>query len=326
MKLSVILCCYNSVPRLEPTLQALSDQKTSLSWELIVIDNNSTDDTAEVADRLWNVSGSSVPLRIVKEKTPGLSAARKKGIHEAKGELILFCDDDNHLAPNYVHQAIEIMEEDLQIGALCGYNKALIEGEIPEIVQQNLTAYACGHDGMESRYLEGRTVPWGAGLVVRTAFMKRIFELNFHSLLSDRTGKELSSGGDTEYCYLLRLCGYRWKYDTRLSLKHAIPSDRLNIDYLQRLYRGFGQANVVVDCYYKRGEKRSIAKELKWWKVYLLQRLYFLKNPIRTTGEQAILDRAFRKGYLEKLRKDRNIFRSRQEEVRHIIAKLPHVS
>lgn len=327
MKLSVILCCYNSAQRLEPTIHALSAQITDFSWEIILVDNNSTDQTAEVASRFWKENGSSVPFRIIEEKTPGLSSARKKGIHEAKGEVILFCDDDNHLAPDYIHQAIQIMEEDLQIGALCGYNQSLVESELPpEIVQRNLTAYACGHKGMESCYLEDRIVPWGAGLVLRLEFLKRLFQLNFESLLSDRTGKELSSGGDTEYCYLLRLCGYRWKYDTRLFLQHALPPDRLNMDYLKRLFRGFGNAKVVVDCYYKRGERTTLKKELKWWKVYLVQRCYFLTTPVKASGEQGILDHEFRKGYIEKLWEERSAFRSRQKYVREIITKLPYVS
>jgi glycosyltransferase involved in cell wall biosynthesis len=326
MKLSVILCCYNSASRIEPTLRALSSQQTEYPWEIILVDNNSSDNTSEMARKTWNTFSKTIPLIIVEEKTPGLSVARKKGILEANGELILFCDDDNHLSPDYIQQAIQIMAEDTMIGALCGFNDALIEGHLPDRIKKHLTAYACGHEGMESCYLEDRIVPWGAGLVLRAEFLKRLYHLNFESLLSDRTGKELSSGGDTEICYLLRLCGYRWKYDTRLSLKHAIPSDRLNIEYLKRLYRGFGQSSVIVDFYYKRGESKSLDKELKWWKVYVMQHLQYLKNPIGSKGEQAFLDLYFRKGYLEKLREERRKFKSRQEEVRKIIAKLPHVN
>jgi glycosyltransferase involved in cell wall biosynthesis len=325
MKLSIILCCYNSATRIEPTLSALSSQQTEYPWEIILVDNNSSDNTSEMARKTWNTYSNSIPFFIVEEKTPGLSAARKKGIVEAKGELILFCDDDNHLSPDYIQQAVQIMAKDTMIGALCGFNDALIEGHLPDRIKQHLTSYACGHEGMESCYLEDRIVPWGAGLVLRAEFLKRLYHLNFESLLSDRTGKELSSGGDTEICYLLRLCGYRWKYDNRLYLKHAIPSNRLNIEYLKRLYSGFGHANVIIDWYYKRGEINTLKHEVNWWKAYLMQRWYFIKNPIKKSDKNADLSNAYREGYLEKLIEERKRFRSKQITIRKIIAQLTNV-
>jgi glycosyltransferase involved in cell wall biosynthesis len=293
--------------------------------ELILVDNGSKDETVELAEQLWKNSGSSVFFKILKEPDPGLSAARKKGIREAGGEFILFCDDDNHLRYDYVDQAVQIMEEDHLIGALCGYNEPLFNGEIPEPVKNNLTAYACGHEGMDSCYLDKSIAPWGAGLVLRADFMKRLFELDFRSLLSDRTGKELGSGGDTEYCYLLRLAGYKWKYDIRLSLLHNIPEDRLNLNYLTRIYKGFGEANVVIDLYYRRGDFKQLEHKLIWWKVYLSQYIHFLKHPIRSVGDQRKLDQAFRNGYMKKLWKERRYFIEKQTEVRDIISKLPHV-
>jgi glycosyltransferase involved in cell wall biosynthesis len=326
MKLSVILCCYNSAARLAPTLEALAAQKADFAWELILVDNRSFDNTADLAKILWEKLGSSVPMKLVQENTPGLSAARKKGVETAVGELLLFCDDDNQLASDYLHKASLIMDEDPEIGALCGYNELVSAIPLTEIVEKNKVAYACGHDGMESSYLDERIVPWGAGLVVRTAFMKHLLEQKFESLLSDRTGKELSSGGDTEYCYLIRLAGYKWKYDTRLSLLHSIPEDRLNLEYLKRLYKGFGEANVVIDCYYQKGKKELLQHQLSWWKVFLAQYINYLKKPLRSSGDQHILDKAFRKGYLSKLWQERKHFQRKQSAIREIIAKLPHVS
>ena len=95
MKASVIVCCYNSAPRLRETLLHLAQQEVTegFNWEVVLVDNNSTDGTAEVAQSLWAKYGNPVPLRIVKEHTPGLSYARKKGVEESKGELLVFCDD-----------------------------------------------------------------------------------------------------------------------------------------------------------------------------------------------------------------------------------------
>jgi glycosyltransferase involved in cell wall biosynthesis len=326
IRLSVILCCYNSAVRIAPTLEALASQETDFPWELVIVDNCSTDNTAELATQRWLKIGNNIPMKIVQENIPGLSAARKKGIETAGGELLLFCDDDNQLASDYLNQAAVIMNEDKEIGALCGFNNLASSNPLPDIVEKNKVAYACGHKDMESRYLDEQTVPWGAGLVVRSEFMKKLLLQKFVSLLSDRTGKELSSGGDTEYCYLIRLSGYKWKYDTRLSLNHCIPEDRLNMEYLKRLYKGFGEANMVIECYYRKGYSEQIQHNLTWWKVFLAQCLYFLKNPIQSEGDQRKLEKAYRKGYMKKLWQERTDFQRKQSLVKDIISKLPHVS
>src|SRR6185437_8424396 len=104
--ISVIICCYNSATRLPETLKHLAAQHCpELNWELLIIDNASSDATSAEAPALWMQFGSTVPMRVIPEPTAGLSHARNKGVAEARHELILFCDDDNHFAPDYLHRA-----------------------------------------------------------------------------------------------------------------------------------------------------------------------------------------------------------------------------
>src|SRR6185437_11337360 len=98
--ISVIICCYNSATRITPTLQHLFNQKgiSLSSWEIIVVDNASTDNTCEKAIEIWESFGPGKPdFKVISEPTPGLSAARQKGINEALYDYVLFCDDDNWL-------------------------------------------------------------------------------------------------------------------------------------------------------------------------------------------------------------------------------------
>src|SRR5688500_17791752 len=94
--LSVVICCYNSAERLPQTLRHLAIQKYSpgLNWEVIIVDNNSLDATADVARKEWAQYSTRVPLKVVTERDPGLSAARSKGVSSASFEFIVFCDDD----------------------------------------------------------------------------------------------------------------------------------------------------------------------------------------------------------------------------------------
>jgi glycosyltransferase involved in cell wall biosynthesis len=132
--ISVIVCCYNSAARIAPTLQHLAAQQQFpfTQWEVIVVDNASTDNTATKAVQVWNgIDGDKPPFKVIFEKTPGLSAARKKGIEESQFDFVLFCDDDNWLHENYLSIALNILKENPLIGALGGTGFRVFEGGEP---------------------------------------------------------------------------------------------------------------------------------------------------------------------------------------------------
>lgn len=94
---SVVLCCHNSTQRLPPTLQHLAAVTVPprVDWDVLVVDNASTDDTAACARTLWAQAGAPVPLRVLSEPRQGLNYARWAGIRAARGDIISFVDDDN---------------------------------------------------------------------------------------------------------------------------------------------------------------------------------------------------------------------------------------
>ncbi|MBS1550496.1 MAG: glycosyltransferase, partial [Bacteroidetes bacterium] len=119
---SVVVCCYNSSKVLPKTLRYLLSQKVpdSVPWEIIIVDNASTDNTSEIAKEILSGSFCKVPFTIVKEPEPGLSAARLKGINTAKYGYIVFCDDDNRLQEDFVKICYDTMESNKEIGVLGG--------------------------------------------------------------------------------------------------------------------------------------------------------------------------------------------------------------
>jgi glycosyltransferase involved in cell wall biosynthesis len=97
----------------------LAFQKVSpeIKWEIIVVDNASTDNTGQVASLNWSKYGlAEVGFKVVKELKAGLSYARHKGINEAAFEYLIFCDDDNWLSENYIETAYNIISENAKIG------------------------------------------------------------------------------------------------------------------------------------------------------------------------------------------------------------------
>lgn len=250
--ISVIVCCYNSVPRLTPTLTHLFAQVTqSLDWEIIVVDNNSSDETAAFAQSLGALHNTKqIPLIIVKEPTPGLSAARKKGTNTAKYDLLLFVDDDNHLDENYLQTVNVLMRKDESVAILGAYGEPVFDEGFtpPQWFPSQASCYALGAQSSKS-YDDTLIHAYGAGFTVRRSAWEHLKAAGFESQLSDRKGASLVSGGDTEWCMALRLAGYKIAYDERLRFKHYMPAGRINWTYLQKLYRGFGKAKVVTDAY-----------------------------------------------------------------------------
>lgn len=247
--ISVIICCYNSAEQLPKTLAHLANQlfNPTLNWELILVNNNSSDETANLADTLWKSFQSPAHLTIVNESNPGLSHAREKGMSVAKYEFFLWCDDDNWLCDNYVQTAYEVMESHPEIGALGGWCEAAFEGDKPDWFDQQAHFFAVSRQGKVSGDITSKKgCLYGAGMVLRKSHWLQLKQHGFQHLLTDRTGNKLSSGGDTEYCFALRLLGYKIWFDERLFFTHFMDKGRLNLKYLSRLRIARTHSNLIL--------------------------------------------------------------------------------
>jgi len=246
---SIILCCYNSAKRLPKTLAFLANQKVSsdLNWEVIVVNNNSTDDTEVITASIWRNLGNKAPLSIVAEQQPGLSYAREKGISIAKYDILLWCDDDNWLCDTYVQTAFDIMKNNIEIGALGGWCEATFETEKPQWFDDYAKYFAVSKQGKSSGDItQKKGCVYGAGMVLRKSHNLELKSLGFKQLLKDRVGVSLSSGGDTEYCFALRLIGYKMWYDERLYFEHYMTNGRLSLGYVSRIRKAMTYSNFIL--------------------------------------------------------------------------------
>lgn len=262
--ISIVICCYNSAQRLPPTLAHLADQKVAdnFSWEVIVVDNASTDNTQEVAKASWDTK-NDIPMRVVYEPQPGLSYARHRGFSEAKYELICFVDDDNWICPEWLQIVWEIMSEHQNVGACGGCCKPVSDVALPSWFPDYEDVYAVGKQTLEDGDVtDSRGFLWGAGLTVRKQAWQELIEQGFQSLLTDRKGASLSSGGDYEFCLALRLAGWRLWYDSRLEFCHYIPAPRLQWNYVRKVKRAFGAGSVGLDPYISASQNSSKFKQL----------------------------------------------------------------
>jgi glycosyltransferase involved in cell wall biosynthesis len=250
---SVIICCYNSADRLPETLAHLAKQSVpnGLHWEILVIDNASTDFTAEKALEIWNrlLPGSAI-LRVLRESKPGQQFARTRGAKEASYDLLIFCDDDNWLDPGYVFFSSQAIRQDERYGAAGGQNEPATDAEhYPDWFETYRDKYALGIPANQSGDVGHRGFVIGAGMLTRRSLFLEMYQDKFPSLLNGRKGKRLSTGDDFEYCKRLLLRGYRLYYEENMKLKHFIPKERLTLTYRDRLMQGIKDAGLVLDEY-----------------------------------------------------------------------------
>ena len=267
-KVSVIICCYNSRSRIKPTLDhlALQEGLDTENWELILVDNNSTDDTSTIVEEHWSRIGCEVDLTITKEPLPGLSNARKQGIAMSKGVYVLFCDDDNWLDRTYLATAVSKMDENPSIGVMGGIGLPVLEGTEPYWFQQYKWSYAVGPQAEVSGDITfSKGYVYGAGSVMKKAVLDELYDLGFVHFLPDRRANVIISGGDNELCYNVAFLGYKIHYSDELKFWHYIPSSRLNLDYLKKFRIGQARSYDLIKSYetilFSKGETRRNSKQ-----------------------------------------------------------------
>ncbi len=280
---SIVICCYNSSKLLPETIRHISLLKipAGISCEIIVVDNNSNDNTSETAEELLKkyISGI-VNYKILFQPVQGLSAARKMGFENSAYEYILFCDDDNWLNDDYIEILINTMKKNEKIGAVGGESTAVSDELFPMWFQEFSQSYSAGKQFKSDGVIAGiQSALWGAGMAVRRSALSELYSKGFRSILSDRKKNVLSSGGDIELCYALKLAGWEIWYESSLKIRHFIPGHRLKWEYLRKLSRGFGAQKVNLDPYLIASDCGSDKTGQKWQ-----NQVFRLMNKLRGYG------------------------------------------
>lgn len=279
--ISIIVCFYNSGNKLVNTLNYLKkiDISSVLNVELILVDNNSNDDSALIINESL-IDFDKYTWKIVHESKPGLSHARLKGIKESKYEFLLFCDDDNWLETNYLSIGCAILQKDHRIAVLGGFGEPVSDVSLPNWFEHYKNFYAVGEQMPSSGLVRGaRNVVYGAGMFVRKDAFNFIVSKGFNFYNLGRTGKKLTSGEDSEMCLAFQIAGYKIWYEKSLTFKHQIVSSRLTLDYLKKLKNGMIDSGYVSRFYrdYLFGYVPQITRFF-WLKEFLYNIFDFIKN------------------------------------------------
>jgi hypothetical protein len=251
MYLSVIICAHNPRPEyLVRTLASLSKQTLPMAqWELILIDNASNEPLAARFDISWHPQS-----RHIHEATIGLTHARLRGIAEARGSILVFVDDDNVLAPDYLEVALGLVARMPWLGAFSGSTVGEYEVPLPswasnmpiQLAVREISHAAWGClPGTQSLQF----APVGAGMVIRQRvaehYLRQVETDKLRQSL-DRKGSLLSSGGDSDMAYCACELGYAVGVFPELSLIHVMPKERLERAYFLRLAEGMGFSHALL--------------------------------------------------------------------------------
>ncbi len=250
--LSVVICTHN--PRadyLARTLDSLRAQSLpTTQWELIIVDNASKDPVAARVDLGWQPRSA-----IHVEPVPGLTVARLRGIAAASAPLLVFVDDDNALAPDYLVQAAELAAAWPRLGVFgCGsYTPEWEEAPAPDL--KPLLAYLAVHQAPGDRWSnqpgDWAAIPAGAGLCVRQDVAGRYAELvrnDPRRRWLGRTGGQLAGCEDFDLAFTALDLGYGTGVFVRLAMIHFMPSGRVRPEYLLRLAEGHAYSMVILQA------------------------------------------------------------------------------
>jgi len=238
---SVIVCTYNGASRIRSTLEYLFRQQNidKYSWELIVVDNNSNDNTLEVVKDILRANEKVFNCKVLVEQKQGKNFAALCGLQSSQFPWVLICDDDNHLSSDYLFRGLEIIRGKVNIGALGGCGKPVFEGNTPQWFSTYAHSFAVGPQASKDGKIEKMPSElYGAGTFFRKKALLTFYENGFNGIMSCRSGSKLSSGGDTEWCFLIQLAGYDIWYSNSLQFDHLMPANRLNWQYYLKLKEG----------------------------------------------------------------------------------------
>ncbi len=241
--ISVILCTYNRCNSLARALESVVSSKVpdSIEWEILVVDNNSNDQTRDVVENV--IRSNAGRLRYLFEGRQGKSYALNTGIREARGDVLAFMDDDVTVNSDWLHA----LTAPLGVGDWSGVGGRILPAKAitaphwlslkgPYSLAGMLAIFDLGNDPCELHQ-----APFGTNM----AFRKSMFEKygDFCIDLGPRPGSEMRNE-DIEFVDRLFAGGERLWYEPSAIVYHEVPDSRLKKSYYLAFWFDHGRAQV----------------------------------------------------------------------------------
>lgn len=265
MKISVIICTYNRQKYIYNLLKSLAENDYPHSdYEIVLVDNNCTDNTAAECERFRH-DYPTVNLQYRIETSQGLSYARNNGIKSAKGEILIYVDDDALTSKEYLKSYADFFEANSQAMAAGGPVEPIYEGKEPEwfsfYTRQPITGEL--YLGKKQRIFPKGKYPIGCN----SAYRKSVFEeVGLFNVELGRKGTGLLGAEEKDLFDKMVSKGIQFYYIPTAILYHLIAEQRLNLEYFEKLTLSIGRSERMRTkaISNKKYFQRIVQEAIKW--------------------------------------------------------------
>lgn len=247
---TIAICTWNRAAMLDRILGSLRALHVppGHDWEVLVVNNNCTDDTDAVLER----HARHLPLRRTFEPVLGIAHARNRALAEARGELILWTDDDMAVPVDWLRHYLAAAERFPAASLFGGPIRPWFADDVPPAVQQFMhsnerllsSMFGVIDFGPEVRPLASGEVFFSGNMALRTAAARRFrFDGRF-----GRVGREgLLGGEETLFLQQMLEAGEHGVWVGTAAAEHYIPAERLTRSYAWQYYMALGRTQVRRD-------------------------------------------------------------------------------
>jgi glycosyltransferase involved in cell wall biosynthesis len=265
MKISIAICTWNRAKLLDQTLTRMQQLRIlpEMDWELLVVNNNCTDDTDAVIAR----HADKLPLRRLHEPKQGHSNARNCAVAAAQGDLLIWTDDDVLVDPNWLEEYVRAAKQWPEAVFFGGTVEPWFAVTPPPWMLRHMASlqgpFAVRELGKEVRPLADGELPFGANMAFRTKVLK---DHEFDPRLG-HNGDVPRGGEETQLMLRLKQKGQTGIWVGTACVKHYIPAERLTTRYIRHYFRSGGQAEVRRGAY--REPSPLLLRAPRWaWRQY----------------------------------------------------------
>lgn len=257
--ISIIICTYNRANILADTLDSYNvlHRTGSYEIELLIIDNNSSDDTLSIINKFKK---KYPELRYVFEPRPGLSYARNTGIKESASDIIAFVDDDVHFDPLWLKELIKIFEDYPEASCIGGKSIPQFQTERADwIIDDLLSIYGSTNSGDKIKWMTYPEHPFGLNM----AFRREVFvQVGMFDPSLGRKKKNLLSNEESELFWRISKANLKVIYTPKAIIYHQIPPERSRQEWVLNRYYWQGISSVAFDQLVSPHTKLDLIKNI----------------------------------------------------------------
>ncbi len=277
---TVAICTRNRRKSLARCLDSLRKQQASFDWDILVVDNGSTDGTHEVITRAQ--SNSDVAILTALEPKTGLTHARNRALSDARGDVVLMVDDDMTFEKGWLDAHMSPFT-DQSIGATGGRTLPVFPESTPDWMRSELqsgTGGPCGHYDLGPKQVDlvadDPRLPMGGNMAIRRSCALELG--GFSEALG--IGNSPLLGEDTDLSRRIRSSGRRILYLPDATTHHHLEADKLSMSSISEYYRAYGRTEAFTrDGSGKHNVKWHVRNRVKYW-IALVQ-MHLKKNPAK---------------------------------------------